>query len=356
MQTSLSFVAGALVALLGVAVLSLAWWTSPVRSPAPNDGERVGGTWVIWSPGYRVSFFGIEQLHPIDTYRSDKIVTHLVREGLVERRAIAVPRPASDAELARVHDAAYLASLHRTPDLASALEVPVPDIFPQSVMERRVRHAFRLASGGTVLAAERAVQDGFAVNLGGGFHHARPDMGHGFCIYGDVALAIAKLRDAGFEGKVLIVDTDAHQGDGNHAFFADDSTVFSMSMHQGNIFPHPKLEGDLDLPLPAGMGDAAFMRELSVLERLIDTLAPALVIHVAGSDVLHDDPLAQLGLSVDGLVDRDTYVHRVVRQAGIPLVHTLAGGYGPSAALAQSRSVAAMMRAEAALRTHPSPP
>lgn len=328
----------------GSALGGFVWLTMPARNPDPRPGSIVHEARVVWSPGYRVSFFGIERLHPSDTYRSDRVAGHLVAEGLLDWEDFAVPAPATDAQLARVHDEAYLQSLHRTAVLARAIEVGVPDVFPESVLESRVRRAFRLATGGTTVAARAALETGLGINLGGGFHHARPALGHGFCIYGDVALAIATLRDEGFDGRVLIVDTDAHQGDGNHAFFASDPSVFSLSVHQGDIFPHPKLAGDLDLPLAAGTGDDGLMKALDRVEAVMDAFEPRLVFHVAGSDVLYDDPLAELSVSVEGLVQRDLRVLEAARERGIPLVHTLAGGYGPSAAVAQSKSVAAMLR------------
>ena len=199
----------------------------------------------------------------------------------------------------------------------------------------------------TLVAAQGALTHGIGINLGGGFHHARPDMGHGFCVYNDVAYAIHVLRAEGFTGRILIIDTDAHQGDGNHAFFAADPTVYSFSMHQGDIFPHPKLRGDRDISLDPQTDDDRFLLRLDhALTDILDAEPVALVFHVAGSDVLDDDPLASLALTPDGLVRRDLLVTRHVRSRGIPLVHLLAGGYGPSSATAQGRAVAAILREE----------
>ncbi|MCB9743810.1 MAG: histone deacetylase, partial [Alphaproteobacteria bacterium] len=190
------------------------------------------------------------------------------------------------------------------------------------------------------------------VNLGGGYHHARPGLGHGFCVYNDVAVALAALRAAGeLDGPVLIVDTDAHQGDGDHAFFAEDPDTFSLSLHQGSLFPEPKLVGDADVELRAGDGDAELLAALTrQLDRLLPQSGPppepwALVVHVAGADVLSDDPLANLSMSPEGLAARDRLVLERARAQGVPLLHLLAGGYGPSAAAAQAESVAGLLEA-----------
>jgi histone deacetylase 11 len=332
------------LAVLVVVVTSAACFVRPPPMPPPTDGHVLpGGAVVVYSPGYRVSFFGIERLHPFDIAKYDRIAAHLRGEGLLEASDFQVPAPATEAQLAAVHDADYLASLSRPAELSRALEVKVP--FGGAALERRVLSPFRLAVGGTITAARAALQHGLGVNLGGGFHHARPAMGHGFCIYSDIAVTVAQLRADGFDGGVLIVDTDAHQGDGSHAFFADDPSVYSFSMHQGNIFPSPKLRGDRDLPLEHGTGDEAFLAALrGALPEVMAASEPALIFHVAGSDVLFDDPLAGLSMSVAGLVERDRMVAATAKAAGVPLVHLLAGGYGPSSATAQGQSVAAILR------------
>jgi histone deacetylase 11 len=333
------------VAVTAAVVAPLIWLARPPPRPAAHAGAVLpGGAVVAYSPGYRISFYGIERLHPFDIRKYDRIASGLVDRGLLAESDFAVAEPVGEEALRAVHDGNYLASLHSADALGRALEVNVPGLVSASALERRVLDPFQAAVGGTVLAARGAVEHGFGVNLGGGYHHARPQMGHGFCIYNDVALAIHTLREEGLTGPILIVDTDAHQGDGSHAFFAEDPTVFSFSMHQGDIFPIPKLGGNLDVPLRAGTDDDAFLWALEQrLPDLLDQLEPVLVVHVAGADVLVDDPLANFALSPRGLVNRDVFVARTVRERGIPLLHLLAGGYGPSAAMSQEASVAAML-------------
>ena len=343
------------LAAAGVVLLLAAWWFTKlpadpdpragVALPIPGDGSVLETARVAWSPAYRVSFFGIERLHPADVFRSDRVAKQLLQADLIERAQFLVPEPASIEQLAAVHDRDYLDSLRRTDVLSAALEVPVPGVFGERTLERRVLLPFARATGGTISVARHAATGGLGINLGGGYHHARPDLGHGFCIYNDVATAVAVLRSEGFEGQVLVVDTDAHQGDGNHAAFAGDASVTTFSMHQGDLFPHPKIPGDLDHPLPPGVADDEFVEILDArLTELVDLVKPALVVHVAGCDVLEDDPLTGLGLTPEGLVARDLTVARHAERAGAGLVHLLAGGYGPSAALAQGASVQALLR------------
>ncbi len=343
-ERRMSLVLAGVVLVAGA--LGVAWVTRLPPAPPPQEGTATdAGAVVVHSPGYRVSFYGLERLHPADIARYDRIADHLASEGLVE--AFAVPSEATVDLLARMHDRDYLTSLSDPSALSRALELTIPGFLGSQAVEARILAPFRRAVGGTVAAARAALQHGLGINLGGGFHHARPAMGHGFCVFNDVAVAIAVLRDEGFSGKVLIIDTDAHQGDGSHAFFRSDPSVFSFSMHQQDIFPVPKLRGDLDVGLPGGTDDAAFLEVLAEhLPALLDREAPALVIHVAGADVLRDDPLAGMALTPDGLVRRDQMVARAVRDREIPLVHLLAGGYGPSSALAQGRSVAALVQGD----------
>jgi histone deacetylase 11 len=322
----------------------MGWPWSAQQTPPRPGSVLPGGAIVAWSPAYRISFFGIERLHPFDIGKMDRIVAHLVEQGLLQEQDLAVPAPASEEELARVHAPAYLASLHHMPVVSRALEVPVPDIFPESVLEQRVLIPFRTAVGGTALAAEAALQHGLGINLGGGYHHARPALGHGFCLYNDVAHAIHTLRARGFAGPVLIVDTDIHQGDGNHAFFAQDPTVYTFSMHRGDLFPHPKMPGDRDVELPPDLDDTQYLALLQAeLEQLLPQVRPELVIHVAGADILSDDPLGGLAMTPQGLLQRDLHVLRTTRARKIPLLHVLAGGYGPSAASAQAQSLEQML-------------
>jgi len=352
-RTRIALGVGALVVALGVG-----WLVRPPPRPPPHTGAvlpvhdgdgSLREAVVVHSPAYAVSFYGLERLHPFDLHKYNKVAAGLVQRGLLEEEDFFRAPVATEAQLARVHDGGYLASLTEPAVLSTALEAPVPGFMGPQAIQRRILGSFAAAVGGTTLAARHAAEGRLAVHLGGGFHHARPAKGHGFCVYNDVAVAIAALRDSGVSSPVLIVDTDAHQGDGDHAFFAEDPSVFSLSLHQGGIFPHPKLPGDLDVPLAAGTGDETFLAALDdALDRVPAGLDVGLVVHVAGSDVLAGDPLADLAVTPEGLVRRDLRVARWARERGAGLLHLLAGGYGPRSAAAHEEAVAALLQGERA--------
>ena len=338
------------LSLLGLLLGLVLWILGPPPVPEPQGGRVLPGeVLVAWNPATRIRAFGLEALHPFDIGKMDKMARHLVKEGLLDWSDLAVGPEASREQLRSVHTQAMLDGLHDPATLSAAIEVRVPRFLSERTIDQRIMRPFRLGAGGTLVAAAHAARGGLGINLAGGYHHARPDLAHGFCLYNDVAIAVGELRRQGFDGHVLIVDTDAHQGDGNHAAFAGDDRVTTFSMHQGSLFPEPKVPGDRDLSLPAGTGDDTFLAVLDgALEELMAGARPALVVHVAGADVLADDPLAGLSLSPEGLKRRDLLVQQRASEAGAGLLYVLGGGYGPSAASAQGASIASMIRAAAA--------
>ena len=188
--------------------------------------------------------------------------------------------------------------------------------------------AFWLAAGGSILAARCALQDGFGVNLGGGFHHAFPDHGEGFCMIHDVAIAIRRLQADGSVRRVMVVDTDVHQGNGTAAIFADDPGVFTFSIHQENNYPAPKASSDMDVDLQDGVGDEEYLDALAKgLEGAVARFRPDLLFYVGGADPYREDQLGGLWLTLGGLRRRDEFVFGEARRRNIPVAGTVAGGY-----------------------------
>lgn len=251
----------------------------------------------------------------------------LVRGALLAEDIAAVddflrPDPIDDADVLRVHDEKYVHEL-KTGTLgaydAMRLEIPAG---PETV------RAFWLCAGGTLLAARHARLDGFAANIGGGFHHAFPGHGEGFCMIHDVAIAIRRLQADKLINTAMIVDTDVHHGNGTAAIFSSDSSVYTLSIHQENNYPSPKPPSTMDLHLPDGITDADY---LAIFERgLVKALAdfhPDMIFYVGGADPYREDQLGGLSLTFEGLQRRDKIVFELSARLGIPVAITLAGGY-----------------------------
>jgi acetoin utilization deacetylase AcuC-like enzyme len=184
------------------------------------------------------------------------------------------------------------------------------------------------AVGGTILTAQLALQYGLACNTAGGTHHAFPSYGSGFCIFNDLAIASRVLQQLGLAQKILILDLDVHQGDGTAFIFQDDSSVFTFSMHCEVNFPGTKQKSDLDVPLPVGMDDDAYLQTLAkYLPDLLSEVQPDLVLYDAGVDPHAGDRLGKLALTDTGLYRRDMQVLSTCVSAGYPVASAIGGGY-----------------------------
>jgi acetoin utilization deacetylase AcuC-like enzyme len=191
-----------------------------------------------------------------------------------------------------------------------------------------VERAWRVVRG-TVEAADGALAHGVAMNLAGGTHHAFPDRGEGFCTFNDVAVAVRRLQALQRIRRAVIIDLDVHQGNGTHACFAGDPSVYTFSMHGAKNFPFHKVPGTLDVELPDGMTDRAYLDALaSHLAPVIRDARPDVAIYLAGADPHEGDRLGRLKLTFDGLRRRDAMVLETCREVGIPVCVTIAGGYG----------------------------
>lgn len=271
-----------------------------------------------------------------DPFRASRILAFLDDERLLRRRRLHRPAAASLATLRRVHDDAYLERLERPGALTHAVGMRLPDRNEQRVLEVQ-----RSMVGGTILAARLArASGGLAVNLGGGLHHAHRDRGAGFCLYNDVAVAIAELRAEGFDGRVIVVDLDLHDGDGTRSLFAQDATVHTFSIHGAPWDEETGVEST-SLALGSGVDDERFAAALEpALPPLLDRYRPALAFYLAGADVARDDALGDWKLTARGILERDEFVLRELRRRGVPRVFLLAGGYGDDAWRYPARSIA----------------
>jgi len=265
----------------------------------------------------------------MDHARAELVLSFLGREGLLDRRDVLVPAMASIQDIRRVHDDTYLESLHDRATLEAIIGVPIPGDRIDEVLD-----TYRLMSGGTIAAVRIAVSSAqIGVNLGGGFHHARPDRGHGFCVYNDIAIAIARLRHDRFDGRIMVVDLDLHDGDGTRIAFAQDASVHTFSIHNQTWSDAPAVESTT-IALGAGFGDAAYLAALEEhLPPVLSRFDPELVIYVAGVDVAREDRMGDAKMTAEGVLARDSRVLALVRgswkKRGLAIV--MAGGYGSDA-------------------------
>jgi histone deacetylase 11 len=295
---------------------------------------------LVYSKRFEINLAGLERSHPFDVHKYSKIAKQLVNDGLVSAGDFHVPDELSRDQMLLVHTPEYLESLKSSTAVATYLEAPIAAILPGTLIDRSVLRAFRHASGGTILAGRLALKHAVAVNVGGGYHHAKPGGGEGFCIYADMPIAIRLLQQEKLIRRALVVDLDVHQGNGTAVCFRGDDSVFTFSMHQADIYPIPKEQSDCDVELEPGTDDETYLRILRrVLPGVIDRSRPELVMLQAGCDTLAGDPLADLCMTQEGIVARDGYVADTCARRGIPLAVTLGGGYSRQAWKVQHASI-----------------
>ena len=247
----------------------------------------------------------------------------VIEEGIVAPEQVHEPARADREALLRVHTAEYLDRFtNGTLDAAEVRRIGFP--WSPELVERSYR-----AVAGTCEAARAALEHGVAMNLAGGTHHAFAGHGEGFCVFNDVAVAIRSLQHERRVRRAVVIDLDVHQGNGTHALFAGDSSVFTFSMHGGRNYPFHKVPGDLDIELADGTADDEYLALLAdALPGVLATAQPDLAIYLAGADAHERDRLGRLALTFDGLARRDAYVLERCREVGIPVAITIAGGYG----------------------------
>src|SRR5271169_1235832 len=284
-----------------------------------------------------------EHVFPAEKYR--RIRDRLIASGVADAHDFLEPQPATDQDILLVHKPEYVLKL-KTGTLSprEEMEMEVP-------YSRDLAEAFWLAAGGSILAARESLTSRVSISTGGGFHHAFPDHGEGFCMIHDVAVAIRRLQRDDQIRTAMTVDCDVHHGNGTAAIFAGTRTpndplpsrytpqvpklrsahagdVFTISLHQHNNYPAQKPLSSIDVDLPDGMGDDAYLAWLdNALSSGLRQFEPDLLCYIAGADPYREDQLGGLSLTIDGLRKRDELVFRVARARGIPVMVTFAGGY-----------------------------
>ena len=290
---------------------------------------------------------------PAEKYRL--IHQRLLDSGVAEPGDFVMPKPASDEDVLRVHTREYVHKL-KTGTLSPTEEMQMEVPYSPELVK-----AFWLAAGGSILAAEWALRGGLAFNIGGGFHHAFPDHGEGFCVVHDVAVAIKRMHHEGKLTRAMTVDLDVHDGNGTAAIFPPrhktgnplpsaggispamrssnpgletrgssngELEVFTVSLHQAHNYPAYKPPSSIDVNLPDGTNDDEYLGWLDqALSSAFRSFEPQLLCYIAGADPYREDQLGGLGLTIAGLKRRDELVFRVAKSRGVPVMVTYAGGY-----------------------------
>jgi len=283
---------------------------------------------IVYSPKYLIDLYGLQNSYIFDVNKYHKITDKLIGDGLWKKNDFLEPATFTDEQLLLVHTKEYLQSLKNPVDVAYYLEFPQLSQFDGNEVYNKVVIPFKINSSGTLLAGYEALKKGIGINIGGGFHHAKPNTGAGFCLFADVAITIRQLKKEKKINRTLIVDLDLHQGDGNAIIFLGDDSVFTFSMHEQNNFPIPKTKSDLDIGLEFRTPGHTYLKLLKEnLPALINKHKPDIIFYVAGTDVFQKDSLGNLDLTFDDIVQRDLFVVSEAHRNKIPLVMVLAGGY-----------------------------
>ena len=257
---------------------------------------------------------------PMEKY--SRLRAALLASGEFAEADFHLPHAASDDELARAHDLAYIRAV-ADGRLEKSAEKQIGFPWSPGMVERSRRSA-----GATIGACRAALQDGVAANLAGGTHHAFRDHGAGFCVFNDAAVAARAMQAEGRARRILVADCDVHQGNGTAAILRGDDSVFTFSIHGARNYPFDKEHSDLDIELPDGCPDDAYLLQLDHgLDTAFDLARPDLVIYLAGADPYRDDRLGRLALTFDGLAERDRSVFAHCQARRLPLAIAMAGGY-----------------------------
>lgn len=286
---------------------------------------------IVFHPNYDIGFFGIEKLHPFDSKKYGKVYAHLRTKYNLDAKQFYTPEIVSDEQLTQVHTADYLASLQTSSNVARITENKAVAWMPNSLVQKKLLDPMRYATGGTVLGAQLALEQGWAINLSGGYHHAKSHQGEGFCVYADIPLAAYELWKKDPSLKILVVDLDAHQGNGHESVLRNEERVAIFDVYNNDIYPHDVENQqyiDFNYPVRSGIADKEYLALIrEQLPKALASFNPNLIIYNAGTDIFADDPLGRMNISQQGIIERDEIVFQLSKNFQVPILMLLSGGY-----------------------------
>ena len=307
------------------------------------NGETIAKIPIIYSPKYNITLFGIQKLHPFDTEKYKKVYKYLRYNVGIEKDQFYIPEKVSEEDLKLVHTERYLKSLNQSKVIAQIAEMPIVKFVPNILLRNRLLRPMKYGTGGTILGAKLAYKYGWAINLSGGYHHAKSNSGEGFSCYADIPIAIYKLWQKDSTQKVMIIDLDAHQGNGHESILKNDNRIIIVDVYNRQIYPgdeEVKQYISYDFPILRYTEDEEY---LSIIRDPISTIIsiekPNLIIYNAGTDIYEKDPLGILKISEEGIIKRDEIVFVSAINNDIPILMLLSGGYSKQSAEIISKSI-----------------
>ncbi|VDI21017.1 histone deacetylase 11 [Mytilus galloprovincialis] len=287
---------------------------------------------IVYTNQYNINAFGMQKLHPFDAGKWGRVFQMLKEAGMLSETDVVTPKEATSQDLLVVHTQKYLDNLTWSSVVARITEVLPVALVPNFILQKILLKPLRFQTGGTILATKLAVEKGWAINIGGGFHHAHGEDGGGFCVYADITLAIKFLMASDPKiKKAMIIDLDAHQGNGHERDFLNDDSVYILDVYNGAIYPR-------DSTAKAAIKkranclhhtkDEEYLEKVnSTIDEALNEFEPDIIVYNAGTDILKGDPLGNLDITAEGIIKRDEIVFSKVRAKKIPIVMVTSGGY-----------------------------
>jgi len=302
---------------------------------------------IVFNYEYAVSIFGIEKYHPFDTHKWPKVFNKLIEEKMIMKYQTYNASEATEKDLLIVHEQCYLDSLKWSSSIARITEVMAIALLPNSILQRKILLPLRMQTGGSVMAGKLAMEYGWSINIGGGFHHASYEKGGGFCVYADIQLLIAFLQHHYSRvKKVMIVDLDAHQGNGYERDLMCDNSVYIFDIYNRTVYPqdgYAKRAIKKKIEVQNNIEDEHYLSLLEKgLKEAMCECQPDFVVYNAGTDVLRGDCLGKMSLTPEGVIQRDELVFKTCIEQKIPICMLLSGGYQKVNAEVISKSILSM--------------
>ncbi len=285
---------------------------------------RKSKAYVVFSSEYLIGVSTYGDHHTFDIYKYKRIRDLLISEKLIKAKNILYPKPCDFSDIIKVHISSYIRKIKDPIYVNRALKIEINSIWDNAVLEY-----YKAVCGGTIHAAYKAIELNKPVfNLGGGFHHAQPDKAEGFCLLNDIAIAVKKIQETTDLKKILIVDFDYHQGNGNTIIFKNEPEVFTFSIHADKWVDEQAIS-NLDILVDSDIAEDEYMNLIEEnLTSIIREFKPEFIFYLAGSDPYIDDELADMRISRDMMLQRNIFVLKCAQKLGLPLVVLPGGGYG----------------------------